>query len=90
MAKRRTPAEREIIYLAAMSGYTREQCNENLRRAGYREVPESSYSMNLKMEGVLLRAKLMALGTLVNAPLPYGSWPREWRIAHASQLLKEA
>lgn len=70
--RRRTPAERTIIFGSALAGLTREQANELLGTANFREVPKSTYDMVCRSYVPHFRASSERLRECIYAPKPMG------------------
>jgi len=83
--KRRTVAERHMLYSLELLGYSFTALNERMKDAGFRYVPDTTYSMNMRNERRLFLARPELLMVFAERPVPYSAWPTAWRQARDSQ-----
>lgn len=75
----RTPEERRTLYLLEMAGYTYAEVNEIMGALGYRHVPMSTYTANMRNEVPLFRRRPDVFKSYCLHPVPYGNWPGSWK-----------
>ena len=82
--KRRTFAERLMLYTLELEGCTLSEVNIRMVEAGYRKVPTTTFDMNLRNENRLFRARPELMVKFAEHPVPYANWPESWRRARDS------
>jgi hypothetical protein len=76
---KRSFAERHMLYTLELRGYNLKEINIRMRQAGYRDVPASTFDMNMRNERVLFMVRPELLVKFAEKPVPYGQWPEAWR-----------
>ena len=86
--KRRTVAERHMLYTLEVQGYSFELLNKRMNEAGFRYIPDSTYDMNMRNEVRLFKERPELLMVFAERPVPYSAWPAAWRVARDRHPLR--